>query len=148
MIRLNENKYLEDYFIDINGVITDKYGNIQHPRIHHGWLVFKGQCVHKIQMYTNYEFRSSKEYVIHHLDKNKLNNSLKNLVYLTPNEHNALHSYREVNPMLGKHHTEEAKRKMKGKNIWTKNSIWVNNRIICKRVAPDKIPEGFKRGRL
>ena len=36
MIRLSETKVLEDYFIDENGIITDKNGIIQETYLHQG----------------------------------------------------------------------------------------------------------------
>lgn len=62
----------------------------------------------------------------------------------------------EKNPMYGKHHTEESKRKMsehsKGKNPklseTCKNMVWITNGIDDKRIYKDsEIPEGFRRGR-
>ena len=62
----------------------------------------------------------------------------------------------EKNPMYGKHHTEESKRKMsehsKGKNPklseTCKNLIWITNGKEDKRIYKDsEIPEGYRRGR-
>ena len=105
--------------------------------------------------------------VIHHIDENKLNNALSNLVYLSKSKHAKIHSKGENHPLYGKHHSSETKRKMskaakgrifseetkrklseaaKGKN---KDKIWINNGVISKRIQfNEEIPEGFSRGRL
>ena len=64
------------------------------------------------------------------------------LIFLTSREHNAFNK--------GKHHTEEARRKMaeshKGKNIWTRGRHWYNNGKI--NIMSKECPEGFVPGRL
>lgn len=52
-----------------------------------------------------------KGYDIHHIDFNKLNNDISNLVCLTKAEHMRLHKTGNTN-RLGKNHTEESKQKM------------------------------------
>ena len=110
MIVLNKNKVLNDYFIDENGVITNKDGVIQKTQIYGNRYYFKNQYVHKIMMYTFYGYK--KGYDIHHVDGNKQNNKLENLVYLTHSEHSSLH--RKGKPIWnkGKHLSEETKRKI------------------------------------
>lgn len=122
MIRISKDKTLDNYFIDENGVITDLNGTVQELKLYRGTrLYFKGVTVHKIQMWTNYGWRDTKIWDIHHKDNNKLNNSLSNLIYLTHSEHIRLH-------MKGKHLNEESKRKMseshKGKPAWAKGKHW------------------------
>lgn len=111
MIRLSENTILEDYFIDENGVITDINGVIQEIYLNQGRPKFKGTPIHRILMYTFYGYRKMD---IHHIDGNKLNNTLSNLVYLTREEHTKLHH-------KDKHITKETRRKMsesqKGKHL-------------------------------
>ena len=63
-------------------------------------------------MYTFYEFRDGHKWVIHHIDENKFNNKLSNLVYITRSEHTRLHSTGHKGYWLGKKHTIETKRKM------------------------------------
>ena len=50
------------------------------------------------------------------------------------------------NPMYGKHHSEEHKKKMKGKNIWTKGMHWYNNGKI--NIMSKECPDGFVPGML
>lgn len=92
MIRY-KNYIFEDYFINPkNGEITDKNGIVQEQAKHKdGWLYFKKIRVHVLQMHTNFEVRDTSKWVIHHKDFDKTNNSLDNLVYLTPQEHGHLH---------------------------------------------------------
>ena len=156
-----KDKILEDFFIDpITTVITNDKGEVQNTFIKDGYAYFKGMAIHKIQVHTHLGYK--KGFDIHHIDKNKLNNSLSNLVYLTHSEHTTLH-------MKGKHNSEETKKKMseaKKENncrLGTKHSeatklkisdsskdrIWINNGMINKFVKIDEeIPEGFVCGML
>jgi hypothetical protein len=55
------------------------------------------------------------------------------------------------NPFFGKQHDLETKEviREKAKEQWKKTKyIWVNNGEVNKRVPPDKIPAGFKKGRI
>lgn len=106
MIRLSKDKFLDDYFIDINGVITDKNGAIQKISIHYdNRPYFMNIQIHRIMMYTYYEYRDGHKWDIHHIDKNPLNNKLNNLIYLTHAEHTKIHNN-------GKIVSEETKRKI------------------------------------
>lgn len=94
------------------------------------------------------------------------------LIFLTEYEHKSLH-HKDNKNWLGKHHSEETKRKMsesqkgnknmlgkhhseetklkisesnKGKNTWIKGLQWFNNGIV--EVLVKSCPEGFVRGRL
>lgn len=91
MIKYKEKEF-EDYNIDpLTAVITDKNGIEQQIKINKkGRPMFKGIPVHQLMMHTFYGYK--KGYDIHHLDENKLNNALSNLVYLTPSEHSHLHN--------------------------------------------------------
>ena len=90
MIRLGKDKTLDNYFIDENGVITDSNGNVQKTKKNvYEW--FKGEAVHRIQLWTNYGYRDTKIWVIHHLDNNKFNNRLSNLKFMTFSQHTKLH---------------------------------------------------------
>ena len=105
MIRFR-NEIFEDYFIDSNGIIKDKNGEIQQLSLYKdGRLRFKRMLVHKIQMHTNYGYDKDKD--IHHKDGNKTNNSLDNLIYLTRKEHMSIHKKGNKN-FLGKTHTPES----------------------------------------
>ena len=135
MIRYKD-KISEDYFIDpITAVITNSKGEIQKIKIKDGRPVFKSMEIHRIQVHTHLGYKKSLS--IHHLDHNKMNNSLSNLVYLTHSEHAKIHGETRVlseatkrkisaankgenHPLYGKHHSEETKKKMseatKGEN--------------------------------
>ena len=108
-----KDKISEDYFIDpITAVITNSKGEVQETKIRDGRPYFKSMAIHKIQAHTHYGYK--KDYDIHHLDENKMNNSLSNLVYLTRSEHSKIHAN-------GRILSEETKRKMseaaKGKTL-------------------------------
>ena len=107
------NLILENYSIDpITAVITNSKGEIQKTKIKYGRPVFKSMEIHRIQVHTNLGYK--KDYDIHHIDENKMNNSLSNLVYLTHSEHTKMHN-------KGKKLSEETKQKMseakKGKHF-------------------------------
>lgn len=152
MIRLGKDKTLDNYFIDENGVITDKFGKVQKTYINGGREFFKKTRVHQIMMYTFYEWRDGKVWNIHHKDENKLNNSLSNLIYLTRAEHTSLHTKGKPSIFKGRKISEKTKEKISfshiGKNTWSKNLIWVNNGIKNKRVKINQIPEGYNLGML
>ena len=141
------NLILENYSIDpITAVITNDKGEIQETKIRDGRPYFKSMAIHKIQAHTYYGYK--KDYDIHHIDKNKLNNSLSNLVYFTKSEHAKIHSN-------GKTLSEETKQKLskshKGKTSSNKGKRykWINNRVEEKYIPfNEEIPEGFVRGRL
>ena len=160
-----KDKIFPDYFIDpITAVITNSKGEIQKIKIRDGRPVFKSMEIHRIQVHTNLGYK--KDYDIHHIDENKMNNSLSNLVYLTRSEHSKIHN------KIGKKLSEETKRKMsetqKGKILSeeTKRKIseankgekhpcygtkfkWINDGIQNRRCHFDEsIPEGFVRGML
>ena len=156
MIRLR-NKIYEDYFIDpVTAIITDKNGVVQETKINPlGYPSFKGEAVHHIQMYTHIGFKPRLH--IHHIDQNKFNNALSNLIYLTKAEHMKIHHpdgipheiteeerYKHGNAFRGKKLTEEHKKKISeskcGKFFW-----WTNgeNNVFSK-----ECPEGFVRGRI
>ena len=135
MIRYKDT-ILEDFFIDpVTAIITNSKGEIQETKIKCGRPIFKGHKLHEWQVHTHIGWKQGMD--IHHLDENKFNNSLSNLVYLTRSEHVKIHNETrefseetkrkmseaakgEKNPFYGKHHSEDAKRKMseslKGEN--------------------------------
>lgn len=149
MIVLGKDKVDERFNILEDGTIVDLNGNVQKTKIARNRPWFKGVKVHQIQMWTNYGWRDTKIWAIHHLDENKLNNSLSNLVYLTYSEHTKLHNEGNKN-MYGKHHSEETRKKIseihKGKNFWTKNSFWFNDGIRNYRCK--ECPPGCVKGRI
>ena len=159
---------LENYFIDpVTAVITNSNGEVQKTKIKNGYACFKKHLVHQLQVHTNLGYK--KDYVIHHIDENKMNNSLSNLVYLTPSEHNRIHKKGNKN-MFGKHLSEDAKRKMSEANKGNKNMFgkhhsedakrkmsearkgkhykWITNGIESRLIAENiTIPDGFRKGR-
>ena len=173
-----KNKIFTDYFIDpVTAIITNSKGEIQKTSIHKdGRSYFKGYRVYELQMHTYLGYK--KGFDIHHIDENKLNNSLSNLVYLTKSEHSKIHgknmsekTKKKISNKLtgrtpwnkGKTLSEETKRKLSESQIGKhfseetkrkmsasrKNLIWINNGVISKRVqCNEDIPEGFSRGRL
>lgn len=92
----------------------------------------KNYLVHKLvaEVYlNNNQPIDSKKYHVHHLNENKTDNRVENLIILTHKEHHRLHKTGklhteehkrkisealkgEKNPFFGKHHTEETKQKI------------------------------------
>lgn len=112
MIVLSKDKIIKDYFIDQNSVITDKNGNVQKQYLDRGRYWFKQQFVHKIMLNTFVGVKD-KNFVVHHLDENPLNNKLSNLIYLTRKEHTHLHH-------KGKHRSAESRAKMRAAKMGLK----------------------------
>lgn len=86
-------------------------------------------------------------YVFHHKDENKKNNTKENLVMLSDSDHRALHGkkdgykrlphgYGESNSFYGKHHTEEAKKKMSPLSRPEKYDEWYRN--MCASCQSDE----------
>lgn len=170
-----KNKVYEDYLIDENGIIYDLNGNIQKTYLYKNRPLFKAHGVHKYVVHSFIGYVENK--VIHHINENKHDNSLSNLVYLDPGEHLSLHKSGKTPWNKGKkmYLTEEARKRMsdakKGKrppnygkpcpqtvkdalkksnsgNTIIRDRIWVNNGVVNKMVYPNQIPDGFVRGIL
>ena len=110
MIRYKDT-ILEEFFIDpITADITNSKGEIQKTLIKNGYAYFKSMAIHKIQVHTHIGYKFGMD--IHHIDENKMNNSLSNLVYLSKSEHMKIHKKGEKHPMYGKLVSEETKRKL------------------------------------
>lgn len=115
MIRYKDKIY-EDFFIDPEtAIITDKNGVVQETHIKNGRPCFHSIHIHRIQVHTHLGYK--KGLVIHHLDHNKMNNSLANLVYLTTSEHMVIHTKgrtlsEETKLKLSKKRSEDVKRKI------------------------------------
>ena len=129
MIILGKDKVDERYNIDNNGVITDLNGNIQETSLCNNRPMFRSQKIHKILMWTKFGWRDTKIWDIHHLDENKLNNSIDNLVFLTHSEHRKLHANNMSN---------ETRKKLsacnKGKNNPMYGKHWKKDPITGKRI--------------
>ena len=148
-----KDKIFPDYFIDpITAVITDSKGEVQKTKIRDGRAYFKRHAVHQWQVHTHIGYKQG--FDIHHLDENKMNNSLSNLVYLTHSEHSKIHN------KIGKKLSEETKRKLSEakKNMSEetkrkmseahKGKIWITNGIESRQIAENiTIPDGFRKGR-
>lgn len=131
-----KNEVYENYFIDENGVIYDLNNTPQKTSIYQGRPRFKKIAIHRFVMHSFKGYREGMD--IHHLNEDKFDNRLENLVYLTRSQHVSYHAANR---------NEETKKKISFAN---KNAgrIWVNNCSINKFVYPDQIPEGFIRGRI
>ncbi len=146
MIRLGKEKTLDNYFIDENGIITDINGKIQKTSIYkNGREYFKQTPVHRILIYTLFGYKEN--YVIHHKDEDKLNNSLSNLAYISRAEHASIHWKNKKRGSFTVEHKIKLRKKHIGFNpIWIKGSKWFNdgiNEYFCKCC-----PQGCKPGRL
>ena len=115
---------LEDFFIDpITAVITNSKGEIQKTSIHkNGYAYFKNMSIHEIQVHTHYGWKKGMD--IHHLDENKLNNALSNLVFLSRKEHMKIHANGRISPMKGKILSDEAKKKISEATKGENNSMY------------------------
>ena len=132
------NRILENYSIDpVTAVITNDKGEVQKTSIHKdGRPYFKCMAIHKIQVHTHIGYKLGMD--IHHLDHNKMNNTLSNLVYLTRSEHMKIHGETRVfseetkrkisESERGRKVSEETKQKMseahKGKNAGEKHYLY------------------------
>ena len=146
MIR-HKDTILENYFIDpVTAIITNSKGEVQKTSIHKdGRPYFKRHCIHQWQVHTHIGYQ--KGFDIHHLDENKLNNSLSNLIYLTKSEHMKIHSEnmsdetkrKMSKAMKGKHFSEETKRKM-SKPLYGKHLSEDHKRKISDSKKGEKHP--------
>ena len=148
------NKIFPEFFIDPEtAVITNSKGEIQKTKIRDGRPYFKGHKLHEWQVHTHYGWKQGMD--IHHLDENKMNNSLSNLVYLTHSEHTKIHHKSKIfsnevkikisEALKGRTLSEETKRKMSEAK---KNLFWITNDIENRRINKNiPIPDGFRRGR-
>ena len=156
---------LEDYFIDpVTAIITNSKGEVQKTTIYkNGRPYFKSKGIHEWQVHTHLGYKLGMD--IHHIDENKMNNSLSNLVYLTHSEHSKIHNkigkklsdetkQKLSKAQKGKILSEETKRKMseakKGKTPPNKGKHykWITNGIESRHIAENiTIPDGFRKGR-
>lgn len=142
MIRLR-NKIYEDYFIDPEtAIITDKNGIVQETTIKDGRRTWKGNAICKIQMHTHNGY--IKNMHVHHIDQNKLNDTLSNLIYLTPQEHSKLHANnrdelhnKKISATVKKMMTSKYKKKI---SEWTKAGMTPEVREKISRARRGKAP--------
>ena len=143
-----KNKIFPEYFIDPEtAIITNSKGEIQKIKIIDGRPYFKGHKLYEWQVHTHLGYKLGMD--IHHLDENKMNNSLSNLVYLTHSEHSKIHN------KIGKKLSDETKQKMSEAKRGEKHPLYgkrfkcINNGFENRYISLDEsIPEGFVRGRL
>lgn len=173
MIRLSKDRVLEDFFIDDNGVITNKEGEIQKFSYYGERPYFKSTAVHKIQMWTKYGWRDTKIWTIHHIDEDKSNNAISNLVFMPKSEH-ASHHFIDNRYSNGRFISEETKSKIsktmkekckdgfgapwKGKNLPDyyrkklseahKGQKWFNDGVKEYMMFPEDVPPHYQKGRL
>lgn len=152
-----KNKVYDNYQIDDHGIIYDMNGNIQETYIHQGRPTFKKIHVHRYVMHSFKGYQEGME--IHHLNSDKLDNRLENLVYLTKAEHTKLHMEQMTDiqkkkigskiskALIGKPRPLEVRQKIAKSSLGKAGAITgriaVNNGFINKYVYPDNIPEGF-----
>jgi len=79
----------------------------------------KSGLIHDLMFESFNNYKLEKNEVVHHLDKNPLNNDLDNFLLMINSEHNSFHNSGKNHPkgMLGKNHTEKTKELMREKKI-------------------------------
>lgn len=153
MIRISKDRVLENFFIDDNGVITNKEGEIQKISYYGGERpYFKSVKVHKIQMWTKYGWRDGHIWAIHHIDEDKSNNAISNLVFMTRSEHISLHTKDRMPWNKGKPPwnkglklTEEYRKKLSKVH---KGRSWFNDGVKEHLIFPEDALPHYQKGRL
>jgi hypothetical protein len=138
-----KDKIIPGYFIDENGIIYDSENNIQETVIGRGRPCFKCKSVHCLVVHSFIGYK--KGFDIHHLNEDKFDNRLENLIYLTRSEHISLHTSSRA---ISQKTKQKISGTLKGHTPWNKGKIFVNNGIINTLVFPDSIPAGFVKGRI
>lgn len=146
MIRFHDIEF-NDYFINkVTAVITRKDGTEVETRKHDNYIVVKsegaltGIPVHVIQINTWLGYM--KGYTVHHKDRDKTNNSLCNLIYLTPNEHMRLHRIEDYNVGFGDQRGEK-------NYMYGRKYKWINNGEESKFLFDgEELPKGWRYGRI
>ncbi len=86
-------------------MVETEFGN---AHLSNGYLRLPdGELLHR-KIYEKYVGKIPENYQIHHLNEDKLDNRVENLICLSRSEHRTLHMTKN-NPMRGKVHTKEAK---------------------------------------
>ena len=86
------NRRNKKYYVSDDGTIFDSKFKILKTWINKNGYEMFGSCpVHKIVKYTIDGYRDGKIWHIHHLDGNKLNNHISNLVYIHWSDHSKIH---------------------------------------------------------
>lgn len=81
-----KNSIIPGYFIDENGKIYDSNGVQQELKLYpgqcnHPYYFFKSHEVHKMMCHSFFGYKEG--FDVHHINRNKLDNRISNLQYLT-----------------------------------------------------------------
>lgn len=127
------SRIYEGYFIDTEtAIITDKDGNVQPTKVIRDRTCWRGMPLHRIQM--NSAFGWKKRYDVHHIDGNKLNDRLDNLMYLTRSEHIKIHQAGSNNVTC--YLSEEAKQRKA-------NKISIARQAELEKLTEEEIHEKY-----
>ena len=132
-------KYCKDYQ-NIENYEKAKAGNFK------GWC-----CHHRLETHNSDGERRLVDISVEELQALGMyyKRPASELIFLPLGEHSALHDEGENHPMYGKHHTDEARRKMAEANKGNKSTTgmhWYNNSKI--EIMAKECPDGFVPGRL
>jgi len=122
------------------GKYTDKDGYLRNEQ---GKLIHRAVAYHEIYLKErqNYSLPFSK-LVVHHVDENKKNNKVSNLVIVTSETHNKIHGYPQENRL----DQSSSDRKL---SSFTKNKRYkkkpIKNKIKVNTIQPGKRPTSYKR---
>lgn len=126
-----KNSIIPGYFISEEGRIYNADGVEQELKLYpgqrnHPYFYFKGYEVHKMMCHSFFGYKEG--FDVHHINENKLDNRLPNLMYLTRADHLSLHHN-------GKKRSVETKEKMRAAHKGKKQ-------IFC--VELDKVFESMQ----
>lgn len=103
---------------------------------------YYGKLLHRLLFEDYYNVCLLEEAIIHHIDENKLNNSIENLELMDRHSHVSLHFSGENNPMYGKHLSEETKQKisntLKGRELPKETRVKIIDAHTNRFVNNDK----------
>ena len=111
------------FLISEQGLIYNIDGIEQNLRISRGYLYFRRKSVHRIvaRCFCEDWFEGCE---VHHLDHNKLNNDISNLVCLTKLEHKKIH--RTDEPKTDESHIPKKKKKKKRRKRFFNKKYVIN----------------------
>ncbi len=109
-------------------MLITKFGR---ARIYDGYYMItsrkEGNCgkyLHRLVWEDHYQKPIPEGYVIHHINGDKLDNEIQNLDCIKSDKHRSLHMKGKNNPMYGKFHSEETKRKLSEVNKGENNPFY------------------------